>query len=80
MARSKRGEQSGSCVIRSDIEMLSGFLPTIGNINQLLQLLAKIDEAVLCIGNANSKFDELISNCKGYFKNSSGKYSFIASC
>ena len=43
-----------------------------------LAILNKIDEAILCIGNADSQFDDLVSRHKGNFKDSSGKYNLNA--
>ena len=68
----------GDSSIRPDIDVLRDCSLTITSINQLLCLLNKIDEAILCIGNADSQFDDLVSRHKGNFKDSSGKYNLNA--
>ena len=70
----------GDSSIRPDIDVLRDCSLTITSINQLPCLLNKIDEAVLCIGNVDSQFDDLVSSYKGNFKDSSGKYNLNAWC
>lgn len=58
---------SSSCVLLKD------FLPCIGSVDHLLQLLELVSSSSYCIGNCDPKFHELLDRHKGVFKDSTEK-------
>ena len=62
-----------SVVSVQDCEYLNGYpLSPLSSVQKVVRLLARLDEAKICIGNADSKYFDLVTNHKGCFKDPTG--------
>lgn len=56
-----------------DCEFLNGYpLSPHSSVQKVVQLLARLDKATICIGNADLKYFDLVTNHRGCFKDPTG--------
>ncbi len=64
------GINSESC------HLLRGYALTLSIVDEVVQLLSRIEESAFCVGNADARFTELVDSHKGTFKDPSGRHLF----
>lgn len=62
-----------SPVSPENCEILRGYASTLGSLDDIVQLLSRIDESTFCVGNPDGKFSELVESHKGCFRDQSGR-------
>ncbi len=57
-------------------QLLRGYTATLSCVDEVMQLLSRIDGSAFCVGNADGKFSELVDSHKGTFRDQSGRQLF----
>ena len=51
--------------------------PHIGSVDVLVEVIATIEECSICVGNPDTKFEQLALSKKGEFTNARGSYFYM---